>query len=414
MTTASSYSDGANSRSSFDGAKQDGSTVALAELERLPVRESPLASKPYRFHGTELQPGNPRLLLFPAAVDQIVAHATSDTYSEVGGVLLGAAYRHGDQLFVEVHRALPALSSDHGPIHFTFNADAWSQIHRDREAHYPGLDIVGWFHTHPGLGIFFSGDDVIVHSAAFVLPWHLALVLDPLSKRIGGFMWERDSLSALPGLYEMLETGESRSRLPWKWRQGQVWTDSNVERMAATQPGDVEEAAPPSLFKPWYAVAVSGLALLLSLGLLLAGILPLSGQNQALRAMVASLADRTLQQSDVAAGSCPDKSLRIYVPLPDERLEQGQELTLFGTAEAPAATSYLLEVRPAGESAWWSLGTMRRAVNTSAFLTWDTSSFAPGSYQLRLSALSSAGEPLSSPAPCTVRFELTPTTSHTP
>ena len=99
----------------------------------------------------------------------------------------------------EVKAALPAVSSDHGPVHFTFSADSWARLHRDRTAHYAQLDIIGWFHTHPGLGVFYSSDDVVVHTAAFTLPWHVGLVVDPLGNHASYFGWQ-DGVSAIVGL----------------------------------------------------------------------------------------------------------------------------------------------------------------------------------------------------------------------
>ena len=100
------------------------------------------------------------------ASSKIPALDVAARYGELGGALLGHAYRYKTGVVVEVKAALPAVSSDHGPVHFTFSADSWSKLHRDRTAHYSNLDIIGWFHTHPDLGVFYSRDDVVVLSAA--------------------------------------------------------------------------------------------------------------------------------------------------------------------------------------------------------------------------------------------------------
>ena len=112
--------------------------------------------------------------------------------------MLGRAFRSNGQAYVEVRAAIPAVTKDHGPVHFTFTADAWSQLHKDRSENYPDLDIVGWFHTHPDLGVFYSSDDVVVHSAAFTLPWHMGMVVDPIRKEAGFFGWKEGVLERLP------------------------------------------------------------------------------------------------------------------------------------------------------------------------------------------------------------------------
>ena len=50
-----------------------------------------------------------------------------------------------------------------------------------------GLLKVGWFHTHPGHGIFMSHTDKTNH-AQYQLPWQVALVLDPCSGQYGFFV----------------------------------------------------------------------------------------------------------------------------------------------------------------------------------------------------------------------------------
>ncbi len=407
MTTASSYSDEAYGETVTGNDARIKARAAHADIERLPERDTALRSLPFQFRGAQLGPNQPRVVLFPQAVDMMAAHALGDVRSEVGGVLLGSAFRKAGELFVEVQAALPAQTDDHGPIHFTFNADAWAQIHRDRAEKHPELDIVGWFHTHPGLGIFFSGDDVVVHSAAFVLPWHVAMVIDPLSKRLGCFAWDEGELKALPGFYEILDSGDAPTRLPWSLQRGEVWTESYVERMVAQRAERRREAEGGFQVTPMHSIIAAAFAILLSLGLLIGGILPMSSENETLRTVLAGLAEQNLEQANRdGTASCPDSALRIYSPLPGEQVTYGKEITLVGTAAATGAGSYNLEIRPNGEQVWWPLGEFRRAVQTGPFLSWDTSSFAPGVYELRLSAVAQSGETLQSPSPCTIRFEL--------
>lgn len=407
MTSVSNSSDGTEERPVVSEWQQPGTSGAPDESGRLPERKPSIREAPVRFHGKALQADHIRLVLFPEAIEEIARHAESDTDREVGGVLLGVAYRHAGKAFVDVRRALPARSSDHGPIHFTFNADAWSQIHRDRAAQYPGLDIVGWFHTHPGLGIFFSADDVVVHSAAFVLPWHAALVVDPVTRRTGSFAWRKGALEALPGFYEIRSDAMSESMLPWRLQKGEIWTESYMERLAMQHRRQSQQQPAKNVSRAWYARLAAGLVSLLVLGLFIVALVTLRNQNNTLRTLVTSLAHQNIQEANArGAASCPDSSLRIFAPLPDGQLAFGQEVTLVGTADVAAAASYRLDIRPSGEQTWWSLGSFRRPTQAGQFLTWDTASFPPGAYDLRLLAIDTAGTALRQPAPCTIRFEI--------
>jgi hypothetical protein len=54
---------------------------------------------------------------------------------------------------------------------------------------HPDQTIVGWYHTHPGFGIFLSEMDVFICEHFFNLPWQTAFVFDPHSGEEGNFIW---------------------------------------------------------------------------------------------------------------------------------------------------------------------------------------------------------------------------------
>jgi hypothetical protein len=58
-----------------------------------------------------------------------------------------------------------------------------------------GLMVVGWYHSHPNLGVFFSGTDRATQSAFFT-SLRLGLVIDPIRKDevfFGGTSQELDN-----------------------------------------------------------------------------------------------------------------------------------------------------------------------------------------------------------------------------
>lgn len=61
--------------------------------------------------------------------------------------------------------------------------------------------MVGWYHSHPHMGVFFSGQDKAVHRIVFDQPWHIALVVDPSTARRGLFGGNQGELVGLPGYY---------------------------------------------------------------------------------------------------------------------------------------------------------------------------------------------------------------------
>jgi proteasome lid subunit RPN8/RPN11 len=228
-----------------------------------------------QWHGGPITDCPVKVVVFQEALAQVAAHSQSNLEAEVGGVLLGQVADKDGRYRVTIEAALPAVSQDHGPVHFTFTADAWSQLHRDKEKHYPDLQIVGWFHTHPDLGVFFSADDVVVHSAAFVMPWHVALVVDPLRDGCCFFAWGGQSgkeILPLPGFYEQLDR-QPESMLPWQPVKPQSWASAGEllqQARRAMQPYTPHPGYQPMLppISPWWGAVFGGLSLLISLFLL--------------------------------------------------------------------------------------------------------------------------------------------------
>jgi proteasome lid subunit RPN8/RPN11 len=219
---------------------------------------------------------------------QIEGHATRDLTRELGGVLLGETGQDDRGHFVKVLASLPVRTAEHGPVHFTFTADSWSQLHQERYQRYPELDIVGWYHTHPNLGVFYSADDVIVHKAAFVMPWQVGLVYDPVRGEgcLVGWQLAGDSggseatLAEIDGYYEILDEQIS-SVVTWHFLRSTVWREGAYPSPAASRAGQIyaPENSWPTLpqISPWWGVMLGGLSLLIALLLLIDRLLASAG-----------------------------------------------------------------------------------------------------------------------------------------
>ena len=71
----------------------------------------------------------------------------------------------------------------------TFTAETWQHIDREMDEKFPGRKIVGWYHTHPGFGIFLSEMDLFIQRHFFKPPGRRRFVYDPQSKERGLFGW---------------------------------------------------------------------------------------------------------------------------------------------------------------------------------------------------------------------------------
>jgi proteasome lid subunit RPN8/RPN11 len=118
--------------------------------------------------------------------DAIYDHIYSSPGGEVGGVLVGEIPEQGP---VRIDGAIAALSAEGERASVTFTHDAWSEVHDQLERNYPGCRIVGWYHSHPGFGIFLSEHDLFIQRNFFGDPAQVAYVVDPHASTEGLFGW---------------------------------------------------------------------------------------------------------------------------------------------------------------------------------------------------------------------------------
>ena len=128
--------------------------------------------------------------------------ALADKEHEIGGVLLGAFYRNDEGSFVEVTDYVEATTAKGTDVSLTFTHETWELIHsKIAQRGDDNLQIVGWYHSHPGLGVFLSKDDEFIHASYFSDPWHVAIVHDPIYTNWGCFKWTDGELERAGGFY---------------------------------------------------------------------------------------------------------------------------------------------------------------------------------------------------------------------
>lgn len=109
----------------------------------------------------------------------MIAHVSPEQV-EVGGMLLGEVFEDpSGRLALDVLHAIPALGARQEPTYFKLTDEAWSHICAMRDAIDPEMLIVGWYHSHPNLGAFYSGTDRASQRAFYNRPWNFGLVIDP-------------------------------------------------------------------------------------------------------------------------------------------------------------------------------------------------------------------------------------------
>ena len=139
--------------------------------------------------------GDDELLIFVDLDVQrdMEAHALSNTRVELGGVMLGRQLIDDNgRPFVIVSDSLRAEHYEATKGSFKFTHETWSQISRQRDGFRPELEMVGWYHTHPGWSVFLSGMDLFICNNFFNRALDVALVIDPCEQDRGWFQWTDD------------------------------------------------------------------------------------------------------------------------------------------------------------------------------------------------------------------------------
>lgn len=142
------------------------------------------------------------ILIDEPALRAAQAHALGSLDREVAGVLIGPRpEKQPDGRYV-VH-VIDTIIAKHTVMHgasVTYTPESWRYLNDKLAERYPDETavMVGWYHTHPGFGIFLSGMDLFIHQNFFTQIWHTALVLDPIAKRSGFFCWDRQKTRVSP------------------------------------------------------------------------------------------------------------------------------------------------------------------------------------------------------------------------
>ena len=132
----------------------------------------------------------PTIYVFDDVLREMVTYSEQDLHRETGGFLMGGLHRD-QRIFVEVRGFLPATKTMSRAASLTFTHDTWEDINRRASTEYPNDVMLGWHHTHPGLGVFLSAHDLFIHRHFFSQPWQIAMVVDPCSHQFGFFQWWR-------------------------------------------------------------------------------------------------------------------------------------------------------------------------------------------------------------------------------
>lgn len=175
----------------------------------------PLSAVPQRIPGLDaaLANGPGLLVVIPDSVRIKVMEHLLGLDAEQGGLLVGQVFA-ADPAAVEtcrvvlVRQAIAALDFSSSGISLRMESGVWERARLSR-----GRDeiVIGWYHSHPGLGAFFSSTDRRTQSAFFPHPYSVGWVVDPQLGEEAFFVGRE---CANPGALLRLEDRDTCDRAP--------------------------------------------------------------------------------------------------------------------------------------------------------------------------------------------------------
>jgi proteasome lid subunit RPN8/RPN11 len=214
------------------------------DTRAIDTRDLPAATAPATQHGF-------RVFLSEPAFDRATARGDGEPTREIGGVLVGELLRDAAGPFLRIDDTIDALHAEEKGAELTFTHATWDHIHKEMDAKHPDKRVVGWYHTHPGFGIFLSDRDQFIHKSFFNLPFQVAFVYDPKSREHGVFTWHDNEVW--------------RARRYWVGPREQTWDGA---RARAPIGAGIEPTAEPTARPPGEPPATIGAGAYLPLGVI--------------------------------------------------------------------------------------------------------------------------------------------------
>jgi proteasome lid subunit RPN8/RPN11 len=130
-------------------------------------------------HG--IAPGSGLLVAVDTVAADTVNRHLARSDDEQGGLLLGEVYAEGSAVassrVVRITQAVPSLDFASTGVSLRMSSAVWEAARGQLGAQEL---IVGWYHSHPGLGAFFSHTDRRTQRAFFAHAYSVGWVVDPV------------------------------------------------------------------------------------------------------------------------------------------------------------------------------------------------------------------------------------------
>lgn len=157
----------------------------------------------YEVHNPQRKPfpgknnEEPRVIFESEVFEELKQHAGETVAVELCGVLVGTTRQDDSGRYLVINGSIRGKHARNEGAQVAFTHETWDYIHAEMEKNFKGRAIVGWYHTHPGFGIFLSDMDKFIQDYFFNQPFQVALVIDPINSKEGLFAWVEGKTRAL-------------------------------------------------------------------------------------------------------------------------------------------------------------------------------------------------------------------------
>jgi proteasome lid subunit RPN8/RPN11 len=133
-----------------------------------------------------LRPRTEAIVLFDRSVDRAIREHLIQRKVEMGGLLIGQVAKRGDGgLLIRIDNHAESDEFDSSSVSLQMSPSVWGAAREKiTDLHY----VVGWYHSHPNLGAFFSGTDRKTQRAFFRESHSIGLVIDPIRNEEAWFV----------------------------------------------------------------------------------------------------------------------------------------------------------------------------------------------------------------------------------
>lgn len=172
----------------------------------LGVPSSPLG-RPFSSRSIYVKPGTLRT---------IFRHVCRES-TEAGGLLVGRCHKRNEDYDIALTAALPATTALGTGSSLLFTADSWLEALRAKDSSHRDDLVLGWYHSHPGIPLVPSDEDVALQSGFFPRPWNIFIIVDPLGGTARFWFLENGQPSEILGLnlllHENVKSGPMRAEM---------------------------------------------------------------------------------------------------------------------------------------------------------------------------------------------------------